>query len=129
MTDRLNLLLVRIAPSNQPAIAKANSELGGQALQSAGLVDTLAERLSQIEEHGFDQIHDLGHHPGQLAAASASYLNAAIDQLNGRNDVEPVDPATWPWEREAWRPGDARANIVKALAIGLAVLDRMDASR
>lgn len=97
-----------------------------QALQAAGLRDVIAERIDQIDRHGFTLAHDRGHHPGNLALGAASYLNTAIDQLHGKH-CDPKAPAdTWPWEREAWRPGDARANIVKALAIGLAVLDRID---
>lgn len=110
---------------DQP-VARACHPDAGAALTGAGLADVVAERIAQIEANGFTLAHDEGHHPAQLAAGAASYLNTGIDQLNGI-EHDPQDPAdTWPWEREAWRPGDARTNIVKALAIGLAVLDRLD---
>lgn len=100
------------------------------ALTGAGLADVLAERVRQIDVEGFTLAHDLAHHPGGLALAAASYLNTAIDQLvHGTEHDATEEPDTWPWEREAWRPGDARANLVKALAIGLATLDRVDAAR
>lgn len=94
-----------------------------------GFQDVVLERIEQIEEHGFDLQHDLGHHPGELALGAASYLNTAIDQLYGRHHAPKDSPDTWPWQREAWRPGTARDNLVKALAIGLSVLDRLDNAR
>lgn len=98
-----------------------------RVMQGAGMRDFLAERIEQIDQHGFTPDHDLGHHPGELALAAASYLNSAIDQLFHK-PREPVrQPATWPWEGEAWRPGDARRNLVKAIAIAWATIDRLDA--
>jgi len=90
------------------------------------LQDALLERIEQIEQYGFDLQHDLGHHPATLALAAQSYLATAIDQLHGKHHHPQQPCPEWPWEREAWRPGTARDNIVKALAIGLAVLDRID---
>ncbi len=96
------------------------------AVVGAGMKDVIARRVAQIEKHGFTAQHDMGHHPGTLAVAAASYLNTAIDQLHCiEYDPQQPDPS-WPWEREAWRPGTARDNLVTALAIGLATLDRLD---
>ena len=61
-----------------------------------------------------------------MVAAAVSYANTGHDQLRGKDyPRDEVDPG-WPWEGEAWRPGTARDNLVKAAAIGLAVLDRID---
>lgn len=98
------------------------------ALTGRGLADVLAERVRQIDVEHYTLAHDLLHHPGELGLASASYLNTAIDQLHGKEHDPAEEADTWPWQREAWRPGTARENIVKALAIGLALLDRIDAA-
>lgn len=108
-------------------IASSDHPDATTALGSEGLRDVLAKRLSQVERHGFDLAHDREHDAGELALGAASYLNTAIDQLHGTEHPadEPAD--TWPWEASAWKPGTARANLVKALALGLATVDRIDA--
>lgn len=98
------------------------------AITGRGLADVMAERVRQIDDEGFTLDHDLLHHPGELALAAASYANTAIDQLHGKEHDPKEEPDTWPWQREAWRPGTPRENIVKATAILLAVLDRIDAA-
>ena len=112
-----------------PAITVAGKPISAdstRALTGRGICDVMVERVRQIDDERFDLAHDLAHHPGELALASASYLNTAIDQLHGKHHLPQEQPDTWPWQREAWRPGNARANLVKALAIGLATLDRID---
>lgn len=96
-------------------------------LHRAALRDIVAERVAQIDEHGFTIEHDLGHRASELVAAAASYLDTACDQLEGRDWPSTEHPDTWPWEREAWKPGDARTNLVKAIAIAWAAIDRIDA--
>lgn len=127
MTNAMPVLMTLTASLEAP-IAEARSFAGAEILHAPALRDIIAERIEQVERHGFTLEHDLGHHPGEIAAAAASYLNTAIDQLHGKHH-DPKEPADqWPWEREAWRPGDPRANIVKAIAIAWAVVDRIDAS-
>ena len=100
-----------------------------RVLSGPGLRDVLAERVAQIDEHGFTPAHDLGHNPHELALAAAAYLAVAVDQLATPPIVRPDDDNLhiWPWEPGAWRPGDVRANLIKAVAIAWAVIDRLDA--
>lgn len=123
------LLLLKAHDDGRESIEVASAFAAAAVLAAPALRDIAAERIAQIEKHGFTLEHDLGHHPGNLALASASYLNAAIDQLHRRG--EPVvmpDPATWPWDDSWWKPGDARANLIKAIAIAWATVDRIDAA-
>lgn len=114
------------ARGEQPRKPLVDGEVAA-ILEGPALNAIIAERVEQIIVHGFTPEHDLGHHPGELALAAASYLNFAVDQLHGHgDDGKRPDPATWPWQREAWRPGDARANLVKAVAIAWAAIDRLD---
>lgn len=94
--------------------------MGGQ-----GVNDVLAERAEQIDKHGYGLEHDLDHHPVDLASAAAAYLNTAIDQLHGKEHPASAVPEEWPF-CSGWKPGDVRRNLVKALALGLATLDRLD---
>jgi hypothetical protein len=112
--------------TTNPPCALRTTRASLPALTGRALADVLAERVRQIDEEGFTLEHDRGHHPGSLALASGSYINTAIDQLFGTHHLPTEKPDTWPWQREAWRPGTARENLIKGLAIGLAVLDRID---
>lgn len=66
---------------------------------------------------------------GDLAAAAACYaLSAAglsgycFPWLRGRLGC----PDLWPWERAAWKPKDARRDLVRAGALILAEIERLD---
>lgn len=98
----------------------------GQITRRLGLVrsdaerDVLAERYRQIAAEGWTPEHDDEHDDGSLAAAAACY--ALGDQAGEL-------PAGWPqsWDESWWRPSaDARRNLVKAGALILAEIERLD---
>ena len=114
--------IATLSVSLDAPIATSHGFDSARALTGQGLRDVLAERISQIDDHGFDLDHDLQHAPDVLVAAAASYANTGHDQLIGRDHPrDEVDPG-WPWEAEAWRPGTARDNLVNAAAILLAAV-------
>ena len=88
--------------------------------------DVLAERRRQIEVEGWTPEHDDEHDGGELACAAAAYALDAGDKLDQR------PPDFWPWyggrPREArwWKPSDRRRNLVKAGALILAEIERLD---
>ncbi|TBU75227.1 hypothetical protein [Phytopseudomonas daroniae] len=89
----------------------------------------LAERIRQVHTYGFLHEEDDHFTSGELAAASLSYLEQAFCQVNepGTELLEELIPNEWPWPDEAWKPSTApRRNLVKALALGLAELERLD---
>jgi len=98
---------------------------GAAVLDGQALRDLLAERLNQVEQHGFTLEHDLGHSPEALARAAESYALTAQRQLMGAADAM-QQPSIWPFERESWNPRDARTNAIKAAAIMWALADRLD---
>jgi hypothetical protein len=78
-----------------------------------------AERQRQREIEKFDDRQDDSYVRGQLARAAASYaLSAATGSA--------VRPAFWPWDAAAWKPKNARADLVRAGALILAELERLD---
>lgn len=85
----------------------------------------LDERAAQIDKHRYTLEHDQAHQPEELASAAAAYLNTAIDQLGGKEHPVSEVPEEWPFDA-GWKPGTPARNLVKALALGLAALDRMD---
>jgi hypothetical protein len=92
--------------------------------------DVLAERRRQIEVEGWTPEHDDEHDAGQLSAAAGSYALAASDKLHpysqgdGGFDTEP--PSIWLWSNDWWKPGEPRRMLVKAGALILAEIERID---
>lgn len=87
--------------------------------------DVLAERRRQVEAEGFDIAHDDEHKDGELADAAACY---ALGVYSDRSDAGvPGDiPPYWPWDETWWTPKDRRRNLVRAAALLLAEIERLD---
>ncbi|GAB3467445.1 hypothetical protein [Azotobacter salinestris] len=98
-----------------------------QAELTAAARDVLAERRRQIEVEGFSLEHDSQYDLGEFPAAAACYALFAQRQVLGLRKCEP-DHA-WPWNLGCWKPGDARSALVKAAALLLAEIERMDSQK
>jgi hypothetical protein len=86
---------------------------------SQGMVDVLEERRRQIDEEGWTVEHDDQHSEGEIARAAASY--ALHDSgYPGHAAMQ------WPWDAKWWKPTDRRRNLVKAGALIVAEIDRLD---
>ncbi|WP_260602146.1 hypothetical protein [Pseudomonas aeruginosa] len=83
-------------------------------------IDVQAERRRQITAEGWTPEHDDEHGDGQMALAAASYAAYAHIELSG--DL----PFCWPWDQQWWKPTAARRDMVKACALGLAEIERLD---
>lgn len=99
--------------------------------------DVLAERQRQIEAEGWTEAHDDQHTDGGLSAAAACYaMHSALEEgiRSGRiarycARTKPFDrfvPDYWPWQVEWWKPTGARRNLVKAAALLIAEIERLD---
>lgn len=92
------------------------------------LAEILLERKRQIELEGFCAVHDHDHDEGELSRAATCYAMSAADQLRG--DPAPtfahVFMAVWPWARSWWKPKSPRRDLVRAAALIVAELERMD---
>lgn len=93
-------------------------------------VDVLQERWRQIGVEGYTVEHDDVHACGELAAAASAYAVAAADQallssLKGEREDTDFPPPMWPcaWE---FKPSDPRRMLVKAGALILAEIERLD---
>jgi len=87
---------------------------------TAAAQDVLAERRRQVVAEGWTPEHDDQHRLGELAMAAASYACAADD-----GDCE-APRAIWPWDWSCWNPKDRRHNLIKAGALILAEIERLD---
>ncbi len=79
--------------------------------------DVLAERRRQVEAEGWTPEHDDAHVKSELAQAAASYALAGI-----RFELP------WPssWDFKWYKPATRRRNLVKAGALILAEIERLD---
>ena len=104
---------------------------------SKAMLDVVNERDRQVNEEHFDEAGDDGYVLGELAKAAASYSTYAgvVAQLRlGRlNDAEIAAlaadagvPPSWPWAPEWWKPVDQRRSLVKAAALLVAEIERLD---
>ncbi|HFH4397588.1 TPA: hypothetical protein ACGJ1E_004058 [Pseudomonas aeruginosa] len=80
-------------------------------------LDVQAERRRQVTAEGWTPEHDDLYCAAELPRAAAAYI------LNGANDEA---PAIWPFVAKWWKPRDARSNYVRASALILAEIERLD---
>jgi len=81
--------------------------------------DVLVERQRQVDVEGWTADHDDTHASGELATAAACY---ALASYGHPRRVE----AFWPFEQDWFRPSSRRRNLVKAAALILAEIERLD---
>lgn len=99
---------------------------------TAAARDVLAERRRQVEAEQWTPEHDDRYRQRQLAMAAACYAAAVpvhdvLDYSDGKIENRvPAMPSAWPWTRAWWKPGTARQNLVKAGALILAEIERLD---
>lgn len=92
----------------------------------SALDDIAAERRRQIEVEGWDADHDDGHSRGQIALAAAAYAySGSIDKIRPRV-ISHIVKTLWPWDWSWWKPTNRRRDLVKAGALILAEIERLD---
>ncbi|WP_228478468.1 hypothetical protein [Pseudomonas aeruginosa] len=88
-------------------------------------LDVQAERRRQIEAEGWTPEHDDAHSHGQMARAAACYALAGSSAPNDGTAALLVSLA-WPWDQQWWKPTTPRRDLVKACALALAEIERLD---
>lgn len=109
------------------------SDHGGGEGDRQAWRDVLAERKRQVESEGWTPEHDDAHAKGEMASAAGVYALAAGSYdyrwvLIGRtpNDYLAAALKLWPWEPNWFKPKDRRRDLVKAGALILAEIERLD---
>ncbi len=80
------------------------------------------EREKQIEQ-GWTLVHDDEHKRSEIALAGATYAIAAVPNLP---DFALLYATLWPWDKEFWKPRGARRNLIRATALLVAEIERID---
>ena len=88
--------------------------------RNTAAIDVLAERRRQIESEGWTREHDDTWVDGELAIAAACYAGATDMTITNN------PPALWPWSASWWKPTTYRRDLVKAAALILAEIERLD---
>ncbi len=88
-------------------------------------LDVQAERRRQITAEGWTPEHDDEHSHGQMARAAACYALAGSSAPNDGTAALLVSLA-WPWDQQWWKPTSARRDLIKAGALILAEIERLD---
>lgn len=88
------------------------------ALQA--LHDVMAERRRQMMVEGWTAKHDDEHTESEMALAAACYAMSAGGYAKGQT------PPIWPWSFEWWKPAYGRRDLVRAAALLLAEIERID---
>ena len=91
-----------------------------------------AERDRQITAEGYDTAHDDAHENFELCrAASVLALYASLPKLN-REHALTFGPqfygsgAIWPWDEEDFKLSTPRSDLIKAAALIVAEIERLD---
>ena len=132
MTDVFTPQSLRLTP--EPPIATATCEPSLDFLTGPALRLVIAERMEQIEQHGYLPDGDLMYDQAELALAGKAYLDTYIDlALNPEIVRRPGDlPESWPWQHDFWKepgPSDQVKALTKAIALQMAELDRILAAQ
>lgn len=91
-----------------------------RAEATAAARDVLCERRRQAEQEGWTPEHDEKHRDHELSCAAGCYAMHTLAYPAG----DP--PPAWPWAADWWKPTTHRSNLVKAGALILAEIEKID---
>lgn len=101
------------------------SPAGRLTATQAALAAVAAERRRQIDVEGWSADHDDKYVTGELAVAAACYaLEAALPDDDRYAGGPP--PPIWPWSPAWWKPSFRVRGLVKACAMLLAEIERLE---
>ncbi len=83
------------------------------------LDEIAAERRRQTKAEGWTAEHDDQHLLGEMARAAVCYADPIYE---GRNSV----PGKWPWDATWWKPKNRRRDLIRAAALIVAEVERLD---
>lgn len=87
----------------------------------SAIEDVAAERRRQIDEEGWAPEHDDLHASDGLVKAAICYSWSAISARHKKGA-----PSYWPWDLSWWKPKGRRRDLVRAAALLVAEIERLD---
>lgn len=118
--ERIAYLEKRLKGTEESLIAATDMvrELESRTVTAAA-ADVLAERQRQVAAEGWTAERDDSYQNSELADAAACYAIHAHNQGFST-------PAHWPWSTTWWKQTNPRRDLVKAGALILAEIERLD---
>ena len=92
-------------------------------MPSQAVLDVVSERRRQIEVEDWTPQHDDEYVSGELVAAAGAY---ALEATFGGRARNVWFARLWPWHVEWWKPKDQRRDLVRAAALIIADIERID---
>jgi hypothetical protein len=94
---------------------------------SKAMNDVINERLGQQDREGWTLEHDDQHVRGEMATAAYCYVGEVCYRREHPNaGLSSAPPAEWPWESAWWKPKGDREDLVRAAALIVAEIERID---
>lgn len=102
-------------------------------LLTKAAIDVLSERQRQVKTYTPE--HDDAQIDGQLSKAAAAYAVASLSAIYGQDRDRPTKwdrsylptvDRLWPWNWTYWKPKNRRHDLVRAGALILAEIERID---
>ncbi len=91
------------------------------------MIDVVDERVRQITKEGYSPAHDDAHLNGELAKAASVYASVAAICTKESMEIPPCfRPKDWPLDLASFKKSTPRRMLVKAAALILAEIDRID---
>lgn len=93
---------------------------------SKATIDVMNERDRQWNDEGFDPDHDNTHTDASLARAGACFALSA--SCFHADTLKQLIQVAWPrsWSMSWWKPKDRRRDLVRAAALIIAEIERLD---
>lgn len=105
-------------------------------LWNAAIADVVSERQRQMEAEGWTEAHDDQHADRSLASAAACYTQQYVGRAwlleecrdGARRYQDDGVPKDWPdsWSDAWWKPKSPRRDLVRAAALLIAEIERLD---
>jgi hypothetical protein len=108
-----------------------------EGMKMTAMEDVASERKRQIEVEKYMTDEDDTYVDGQLARAAVCYATTAIVTASllsrgldpaliaEKSKIAGV-PSSWPWDHAWWKPRGARRDLVRAAALIIAEIERLD---
>jgi len=84
------------------------------------------ERVRQLEQKGYTNVHDSQYGRGALTNAAICYTTMAGsgDAIRKQIRDQNASPFGWPWEQQYWKPGvdDCSSSRIRELTIAGALI-------
>lgn len=96
------------------------------------LRDVVAERQRQVSVEGWTPEHDDQHWENEMARAAECYVSHyrgrgwTYDESAPSVYCDEEAPNAWPWDEQWWKPKNPRRDLVRAAALLIAEIERLD---